>query len=397
MTDHHDVRRGQTAYDSEGKRLGRVIQCDQTGFFIEKGFVFPEDYRVEYDEVLAVEADEVRLRFPASALVPEEEADSWDPARDPVGTSSGTDLEPLRAGMAEIDEKQGRASSSSAGDGEKPPARHGARAWREAQARSDGSAEAAHRQLARPSARRPERAPAVSDGEVEKRIDEEVEDFERGAGCGRRSDVLLQREAEVRASASASQEPASGEGTRAGPPAAHEGGHPLPAAPSPHAAAPSPAKSPSPARRLDYREAAPGALAAMMALERYVRGCGLERPLLELVRLRASQLNGCAYCVDMHSQDARHGGEAEQRLYALSVWKETPFFTSRERAALAWTEAVTRLGADHVGDETYQLAREEFGESELVNLTLAVIAINGWNRLGVAFRSEPGSYRPGGS
>lgn len=150
---------------------------------------------------------------------------------------------------------------------------------------------------------------------------------------------------------------------------------------------------PAPARRIDYGKVAPDAVAAMRHLEAYVRSCGLEPSLLELVRLRASQLNGCAYCIDMHTKDARSAGEAEQRLYTVAVWEETGFFTARERAALAWTEAVTRLGPDRVSDDVYRLAREQLGERELVDLTIAVIAINGWNRLGVAFRPEPGSYR----
>jgi AhpD family alkylhydroperoxidase len=394
-----DFHRGQTAYDSAGIRLGRVIQCDESGFFIEKGLVFAEHYRVEYDEVASAEADQVRLRFTASELVPEEEADPWNPERDRVGTAGGTDIEPLRAGMAEIDEEQRRDRSSSAGGGKEPPPRRGARAWRDALAREvrlDESARAARRQLAPPSARRPERAPVESEGELEQRIEEEVEDFERGGGSGRRSDVLLERAAEERARAAASQGAVTGEGARAGGPPTRERRR-QPAASAPRAPASPTAASPAAARRLDYAAVAPEAVKAMLALERYVRGCGLERPLLELVRMRASQLNGCVYCVDMHSQDARRGGETEQRLYALAVWEETPFFSPRERAALAWTEAVTRLGAHHVDDETYQLAREQFGEKELVNLTMAVIAINGWNRLAIPFRTEPGTYRPGAS
>ncbi len=147
--------------------------------------------------------------------------------------------------------------------------------------------------------------------------------------------------------------------------------------------------------RIDYRKAAPGALAAMWGLEKYVRNTGLDPSLLELVKLRASQLNGCAYCVDMHTKDARARGETEQRLYAVSVWREAPFFTEKERAALAWTEAVTLIGADRVPDDVYDLARRHFGEKELVDLTMAVIAINGWNRLAVSFRSVAGSYQPG--
>ena len=146
--------------------------------------------------------------------------------------------------------------------------------------------------------------------------------------------------------------------------------------------------------RLEYGKVARGALAAMLGLEDYVHKPGLERPLLELVKIRASQLNGCAYCLDMHTKDARAAGETEQRLYAVAAWHETPFFTERERAALAWTEAVTRVGKTHVPDDIYELAKRHFGEKELVDLTIAVVAINGWNRLAIAFRTVPGSYKP---
>lgn len=147
-------------------------------------------------------------------------------------------------------------------------------------------------------------------------------------------------------------------------------------------------------QRIDYGRVAPGALKAMMGLQAYVSETGLERSLLELVRLRASQINGCAYCVDMHTKDARAQGESEQRLYALSVWREAPFYTERERAALAWTEAVTEVSRAGVPDEVYDRAREQFDEKELVDLTLAVVTINGWNRIAIAFRAEVGSYRP---
>jgi AhpD family alkylhydroperoxidase len=112
------------------------------------------------------------------------------------------------------------------------------------------------------------------------------------------------------------------------------------------------------------------------------------------VKMRASQINGCAFCLDMHSKDARAAGETEQRLYALDAWRETPFFTDRERAALAWTEAVTRVSETHVPDEIYETVRQHFTEKELVDLTLAIVAINGWNRLAISFRSVPGSYQP---
>ena len=151
----------------------------------------------------------------------------------------------------------------------------------------------------------------------------------------------------------------------------------------------------TPVQRLNYAEVAPAALRAQLGLESYVRRSGLEHSLLHLVKLRASILNGCAYCVDMHTKDARLAGESEQRLYALPVWAETPFFTRRERAALAWTDAVTRLGEGGVSDALYAQALEEFGEEGLVDLTMAVIAINGWNRLATTFRTTPGSYVPG--
>lgn len=146
--------------------------------------------------------------------------------------------------------------------------------------------------------------------------------------------------------------------------------------------------------RIDYRKIAPEALQALWGVERYVHGSKIERPLLELVKLRASMINGCAYCVDMHSKDARAAGESEQRLYAVSVWREAPFFTPRERAALAWTEAVTLVSAGHVPDEVYQDVREYFDERELIDLTMAVIAINAWNRLAIAFRAVAGTYQP---
>ncbi len=148
------------------------------------------------------------------------------------------------------------------------------------------------------------------------------------------------------------------------------------------------------APRLDYRNAAPEAIQALRDLQQYVDQCGLDKKLLELVKLRASQINGCAYCVDMHTKDARACGETEQRLYAVAVWREAPFFNARERAALAWTESVTLLSQTGVPDEIYQAARAEFSEKELVNLTLAVLAINSWNRLAVSFRAVVGTYRP---
>lgn len=147
-------------------------------------------------------------------------------------------------------------------------------------------------------------------------------------------------------------------------------------------------------QRLAAAQAAPRAYHAMLALEKFVQESGLEESLIELVKLRASYINGCAYCVDMHTKDARADGETEQRLYAVPVWRETPFFTPRERAALGWTEAVTDIGRHGVTDEVYEDARKHFTEPELVNLTMAVITINGWNRLAVSFRADVGGYQP---
>jgi AhpD family alkylhydroperoxidase len=148
--------------------------------------------------------------------------------------------------------------------------------------------------------------------------------------------------------------------------------------------------------RIDYRRLSPDAMRAMAALERFTLASGLDPALVELVRLRASYLNGCAYCVDVHTKDARAAGETEQRLYAIPVWRETPFFTAKERAALAWTESVTDVGHTGVPDTVYEQAREEFSDSELVALTMVVIAINGWTRLAVSFRTEPGTHQPRG-
>lgn len=146
--------------------------------------------------------------------------------------------------------------------------------------------------------------------------------------------------------------------------------------------------------RLDPRQVAPDGTRAMSALHEYVRGCGLEHSLLELIKLRASQINGCAWCMDMHTKELRAAGESEQRLYLLSAWRECPFYTERERAALAWTEAVTRLENGDVPDDVFDLARAQFNEEELVKLTLAIVAINGANRVNIAFRAVPGSYHP---
>jgi AhpD family alkylhydroperoxidase len=146
--------------------------------------------------------------------------------------------------------------------------------------------------------------------------------------------------------------------------------------------------------RVDYYKVAPGGVKALQALEQYLRASGLEPALIELVKVRASLMNGCAYCVDVHTKDARAKGETEPRLFAVSVWRETPFFSLRERAALAWTEAVTDIGHNGVTDALYDEARAQFTEKELVDLSLAVIAINAWNRLAVTFRSAVGNYKP---
>jgi AhpD family alkylhydroperoxidase len=146
--------------------------------------------------------------------------------------------------------------------------------------------------------------------------------------------------------------------------------------------------------RLDYLKAAPGAIKAMSGLEAYATSCGLEASLLDLVKLRASQINGCAYCIDMHSKDALARGESDQRLHGLNAWRETPYYSDRERAALAWTEALTLVSQTHAPDEVYEQARGQFSETELVNLTLAIVAINGWNRFAIGFRAVPGNYRP---
>ncbi len=146
--------------------------------------------------------------------------------------------------------------------------------------------------------------------------------------------------------------------------------------------------------RLNYIVAAPNGYSAMVALERYVQNCGLEHSLLDLVKLRASQVNGCAFCIDMHWKDARDAGESEERLYMLNAWPESPLYSDRERAALALTEAVTLVSQTHVPDEVFAQARSHFSESEVVNLTLAIATINSWNRLAITFRAEPGKYQP---
>jgi AhpD family alkylhydroperoxidase len=149
--------------------------------------------------------------------------------------------------------------------------------------------------------------------------------------------------------------------------------------------------------RLDYGTVAPGVYGAMDALDQYLQACGLERTLLALVQLRVSQINGCAYCLDMHWKDLRAAGEAEQRLYSLDAWSECPYYSGRERAALAWAEAVTLVIDGHVPDAVHDEARTQFGEKELSDLTLAVATINAWNRLSIAARLRPGTYQPAGA
>jgi AhpD family alkylhydroperoxidase len=146
--------------------------------------------------------------------------------------------------------------------------------------------------------------------------------------------------------------------------------------------------------RFDYRKFSPEPVQAMQALEKYIAGCGLDHKLVHLLKLRASQINGCAFCIDMHSIDARRAGETEQRLYALDAWRETPFFTDRERAGLAWIEAVTLVSQTHVPDAVYLEARAHFSEKEIFDLTFIAAAINAWNRIAVASRTPPGTYTP---
>jgi AhpD family alkylhydroperoxidase len=150
-----------------------------------------------------------------------------------------------------------------------------------------------------------------------------------------------------------------------------------------------------PKPRINLAHVSPKAMHAQLGMEAYVRGSSLEHSLLELVKLRASMINGCAYCVDMHTKDARYEGETEQRLYAVSVWRETPFFSARERAALAWTDALTDIAHTGVPDALYEVVRSQFSESEIVDLTMAIVTINGWNRLTVSLRAPVGDYVPG--
>jgi AhpD family alkylhydroperoxidase len=145
--------------------------------------------------------------------------------------------------------------------------------------------------------------------------------------------------------------------------------------------------------RIDYRRYAGEALQSMQSLEKYISECGLDEKLILLLKMRASQINGCAYCIDMHSIDARALGESEQRLYELDAWRETPFFNDRERAALAWTEAITLVAETHVPDSAYEEVKKYFSEKEILDLTIVATAINMWNRVAIAMRAVPGHYR----
>lgn len=147
-------------------------------------------------------------------------------------------------------------------------------------------------------------------------------------------------------------------------------------------------------QRFEYHSSRHLGIAALVALENYLSTCGLEDSLIQLMEMRASQINGCAFCLDMHSKDARAAGETEQRLYGLDAWREAPYYSDRERAALEWVEAVTLVADTHVPDTVYEHVSRHFDEAELVNLTLAVIAINGWNRLAIASRTKAGDYQP---
>jgi AhpD family alkylhydroperoxidase len=146
--------------------------------------------------------------------------------------------------------------------------------------------------------------------------------------------------------------------------------------------------------RLDYQKAFPEGYQGLLHLEAIIRRSGLEPSLYELIKIRASQLNGCAFCLDMHTKDARAKGETEQRIYALPAWREAPFYSERERAALAWTEAITNIQQGHASEDVYTEARTQFSEEELVKLTYAIIQINSWNRIAIAFRPEVGNYQP---
>jgi len=147
--------------------------------------------------------------------------------------------------------------------------------------------------------------------------------------------------------------------------------------------------------RIDLMHLNPGVIQAMLGLERQVQRAGLDTTLLDLVRMRASQINGCSTCLDIHSKDARANGETAQRLYGLSAWRDTPYYSASERAAREWTGVLTLVSETHVPDEVYERVREQFSEDELLHLTLAIVSINGWNRLNAAARTVPGDYVPG--
>jgi AhpD family alkylhydroperoxidase len=146
--------------------------------------------------------------------------------------------------------------------------------------------------------------------------------------------------------------------------------------------------------RIDYNSIDPKATEAMMKLEAYVLRSGLERPLLELIKMRVSQINGCGYCLDMHSKDALMAGETAQRLFVLPDWREAPFYTDREKAALLWAESITNISQTHAPDEVYDEVRKQFSEAEMIPLTMAINTINSWNRIAIGFRAEVGSYEP---
>lgn len=146
--------------------------------------------------------------------------------------------------------------------------------------------------------------------------------------------------------------------------------------------------------RFTYVPTAPGIYHAMLGMEKYLHECSVEEPLIHLVKLRASQINRCAYCLDMHWKDLRALGETEQRLYSLDAWRECPWYTDRERAALAWTETVTLVADTEIPDAEYENAKAHFDDKELADLTFAIVTINAWNRLSIAARTEPGTYQP---
>ena len=146
--------------------------------------------------------------------------------------------------------------------------------------------------------------------------------------------------------------------------------------------------------RLDYRKFSPEAIKAMFALESYLAHCSLDQNLIHVLKLRASQINGCAFCIDTHWKDARAAGETEQRLYGLDAWRESPYYTDRERAALAWTEAVTLISSTHAPDEDFSELQKHFSEQEIIDLVYAISTINAWNRIAISLRAVPGHYQP---